>query len=68
MIAYVDSSVLLMIVQANHLADEAGTRFRLVVADGTLIQRMLEVTNVLTRCDVVATRALALVNDTGATG
>jgi anti-sigma B factor antagonist len=57
---FIDSSALLMIVQANRLAGEIDGRFRLVIDDRTLISRMLELSKVFDHCDVVSTREVAL--------
>jgi anti-anti-sigma factor len=57
---FIDSSVLLMIVQTNRLAATAETSFRLVVEQESLIHRLLELSNVLERIDVAPSRDAAL--------
>jgi anti-sigma B factor antagonist len=62
---FVDSSVMLTIVQAHRLAGETGTDFRLVVDDAARVHRVLEISRVLEHCNVDETRELALAGHAG---
>ena len=62
---FVDSSVMLTIVQAHRLASETPTDFRLLVDGSTKVHRVLEISKVLEHCDVAETRELALAGHCG---
>ena len=57
---FIDSSVMLMVVQAHRLAVDTDTHFRLVIDGATTVHRVLEISKVLEHCDVAPTRELAL--------
>jgi anti-anti-sigma factor len=57
---FVDSSVLLMIVQTNRLAQERRSQLRVVSDETTSVHRVLALSRVLDHCDVAPTRAHAL--------